>query len=72
MYDPKAGNSLYIEINKYLVSALERLIRAICHLFTFGPLGDEAKRFSGTLGDFLYLADDALGANGYRNVSSKR
>jgi len=31
MYDPKAGNSLYIEINKYLVSALERLIRAICH-----------------------------------------
>ena len=72
MYDPKAGNSLYIEINRCLTSVLERLIRAICRLFTFGPLGGEAERFSGTLGDFLYLTDDDLGIRDYGKILSKR
>ena len=63
--DPRAGNKLYEAINLRLQVTLERYFRALCHLFTLGPISEEGQRFTGVIGDFLFLRDDQLGARDY-------
>jgi len=61
----------YVEINRHLQMVLKRLIRVLCHLFTLGPLGMEARRFTGTLGDSLYLRDEDLETEDYHAILQK-
>jgi hypothetical protein len=63
--DPRAGNKLYEAINLKLQVALERYFRALCHLFTLGPISEQGRRFTGVIGDFLFLRDDQLGTRDY-------
>jgi len=55
----------YQEINHTIVSAMERLARALSRLFTLGGLGAQALQFSGTVYPFLMLWDDQLGNTRY-------
>lgn len=63
--DPRAGNRLYTIINLRLQVTLERYFRALCHLFTLSPISEEGRRFTGAIGDFLFLRDDQLGTRDY-------
>jgi hypothetical protein len=63
--DPRTSNKLYEAINMRLQVTLERYFRALCHLFTLGPISEEGKRFTGAIGDFLFLRDDQLGTRDY-------
>jgi hypothetical protein len=65
LIDPRAGNRLYEAINLRLQVTLEKYFRALCHLFTLGPISDEGRRFTGVIGDFLFLRDDQLGTRDY-------
>jgi len=55
----------YRKINHAIVSAMERLARALSRLFTLGGLGVQARQFSGTVSPFLMLRDDQLGNTSY-------
>ena len=63
--DPRAGNRLYEGINLRLQVTLERYYRALCHLFTLGPISKQGRQFTGVIGDFLFLRDDQLGTRDY-------
>jgi len=52
-------------INLRLQVTLERYLRALCHLFTLGPISEQGRRFTGVIGDFLFLPDDQLGTRDY-------
>ena len=60
----------YKDINRRIVGNVERLVRALCRLFTLGPLGEEAGRYCGTLNDFLNLRDSDLGTKNYGSAVS--
>lgn len=49
------------EVRSIMVGKLERLARALARLFTIGRIGQEAQRYVGYVGCFLYLRDDQLG-----------
>lgn len=55
----------YQRINHSIVSAMERLARALSRLFTLGGLGAKARQFSGSVHPFLMLHDDQLGNTKY-------
>jgi len=62
--------TLYPEINSCLQATLERLIRALCRLFTLNPvLRGQGRKFSPQLHDFLFLRDEVLGINNYADPS---
>jgi len=60
------------EIGRELVSRLERVVRALCRLFTLGPLGSEAKACTGYIDPFLFLMDEDLGKRDYRGRDAAR
>jgi len=68
LLDPRAGNMLYSAINLQLQVTLERYFRALCHLFTLSPISEQGRRFSGVIGDFLFLRDDQLGTRDYSEL----
>lgn len=68
LIDPRAGNVLYRKLNRKFQVVLERFIRALCHLFTLGPISEEGKRFTGILGNFLFLRNEDLGSRDYREL----
>jgi len=48
-----------------LIAVMERFARALCRLFTIGELGPLAKRQTGVIKDFLFLAESDLGTVQY-------
>lgn len=58
-------DELYREINKKIISKLERFTRALVRLFTLGGLGNEAETHTGIISPFLFLMDDDLGETDY-------
>jgi hypothetical protein len=65
LHEPSALGRIYDEIRPRLQMALERYLRALCRLFTLGPISKEGRRFSGAVGAFLFLRDDQLGVRRY-------
>lgn len=66
-----SGNKLdevYKEINRKIISKLERFARALARQFTLGDLGQEARKYTGTILPFLNLRDDELGQTDYHNL----
>lgn len=63
---PGAAGDPDADVSKHMKVAIERFARALCRLFTIGPLRSEGRRFSGILSCFLSLMDDDLGATDYR------
>lgn len=57
-------NSDYVTC--HIKATIERFARALCRLFTIGPLVSEGRRYSGILSSFLSLRDDDLGVTDYR------
>lgn len=62
-----ALDEVYRLISSEVVSPLEQALRAICRLFTLGPLGPDARRFQGHLRPFLTMRDEEFGRSDYRN-----
>ena len=62
-----AGNleDLYEAITTRMVIPLEKVARALCRLFTLGPLGPEGRRVGPHLRPFLTLRDQELGRQDY-------
>lgn len=60
----------YARINADLIGHIEQFTRALCRLFTLGPLGDRGKQLTGDLAPFLFLQDRELGASTYPLRSS--
>ena len=60
-----------VALNLELETAIERFARALCCLFTIGPLGSEGRRYSGILTAFLNLRDNNLGTTDYRKSAWK-
>jgi len=58
---PSMGNVLYREINRRIQITIERLVRALCRLFSLGSLSHQGRQLSVMLTDFLYLKDKDLG-----------
>lgn len=58
-------DELYREINKKIISKLERFTRALVKLFTLGGLGNEAETHTGIISPFLFLMDDDFGEMDY-------
>jgi len=52
-------------VRSVIVGKLERWVRALSRLFTIGQISEEAKRYVGCIGGFLYLRDDQLGQTLY-------
>jgi len=63
--DANRIDDFYREINRIIVSKLERFARALARQFTLGDLGPKAKSHTGTIGCFLFLTDDGLGRQDY-------
>lgn len=57
---------VFDEIGREFVSRFEQVVRALCRLFTLGPLGSEAKACTGYIDSFLFLMDGDLGKRDYR------
>ncbi|WP_422102260.1 hypothetical protein [Vreelandella sp.] len=60
-----ASNRIHIEINKEVISRLERFARALARLYTIGRVGVKAKRCLGYISYFLHLSDSELGTKKY-------
>ncbi|RJQ54070.1 MAG: hypothetical protein C4521_04245 [Actinobacteria bacterium] len=60
---------LFQEVAREFVSSFERTARALCRLFTLGPLGDEAKTYTAYVSPFLFLMDGELGKRDYHKKS---
>lgn len=60
-----ASNRVHIEINKEVISRLERFARALARLYTIGRIGVKAKRYLGYISYFLHLPDSDLGTKKY-------
>ncbi|MFC1627535.1 hypothetical protein ACFL3H_00305 [Gemmatimonadota bacterium] len=58
--DSAEFSGFYSVINKDLTTVLQRLARALCRLFTMGPLGGIGKQLTGTISAFLFLSDGQL------------
>lgn len=58
---PHEWGVFYKETHGYLIRLTQRLVRAICFMFTQGPFGSIARQYSaGLLDPFLLLRDDEL------------
>lgn len=57
---------VYGAINCELVSRIERAVRALCQLFTLGPLGEEGGAMVAYIGPFLFTRDEEIGKRDYR------
>lgn len=65
-----AGNGsgpIFDAISREFVGRIEVFVRALCRLFTLGPLGDNARTYTGYLTPFLFLMDENLGRHDYRD-----
>lgn len=65
MVEDPGGVEVYSKINSVIVAEFEKVARALCRLFTLGPLGGEGKRLTGYIAPFLFLTDDRLGKREY-------
>ncbi len=63
---------VYSRINTELVGHVERTARALCRLFTLGPLGERGQMLTGYIGPFLFLQDRDLGTRAYPLRSPSR
>ena len=52
--------NVYSCVKAELVATLQRFARALCRMFTLGPLGDRGQRLLGLVKVFLFLRDDDL------------
>ena len=59
------SNKIHQEIAIEVVTRFERFARALARLFGIGSIGQEAGRYVGYVGKFLFLRDDSLGKNRY-------
>jgi hypothetical protein len=50
----------YSGVKAELTATLQRLARALCRMFTLGPLGDRGQRLLGLVKVFLFLRDEDL------------
>ncbi len=57
---------IYDKVNPELVGRIERVARALCRLFTLGPLGKRGGEMLPYIGSFLYLLDEEIGQRDYR------
>lgn len=64
--EPGAGRELYTSLVGELVGRIERFTRALCRLFTLGPLGPEARVCTPYIAPFLFLMDGDLATRDYR------
>lgn len=53
--------AVYDELNRDMIALLQRFARALCRMFTLGPLGELGRSLTGQIQQFLFLADDELG-----------
>jgi hypothetical protein len=60
---PDSQAEVYRRIAEHLTGVLERFARAIARMWTLGALHEEARRYSGIVGGFLFLRDEDLGAS---------
>jgi hypothetical protein len=58
--DPVQARDAYLLVQSQLIEAMQRFARALCRMFTLGPLGSQGRSLSGLVGTFLYLQDDDL------------
>jgi hypothetical protein len=58
--DPRFGY-FYPVVGRHVAALIDRYVRAVVRMWTLGPLGHEARRFSGSISSFLFLRDDQLG-----------
>jgi hypothetical protein len=63
--DGNGINRTYKRIASRVTAHCERLAHGLSRLFTVGGLGEEAKRNSSYVRDFLFLMDEDLGARDY-------
>lgn len=63
--DPGRVGETHRRANERLVACVEKCVRALARLFTLGPLGQEGKRHTGIIGEFLCVRDDQLGTRRY-------
>jgi|GEM_PF-4533949 len=68
LLEPGSTGEIYDAIRREFVGRIEVFVRALCRLFTLGPLGEEARRFTGYLTPFLFLRDDDLSTRDYRTA----
>ena len=66
---PGSLASVYDVIGREFVGRIEVLARALCRLFTLGPLGDEAAQYTAYITPFLFLKDDDVGKRDYRETA---
>jgi hypothetical protein len=64
--EPGAGRELHAILIGELVGRIERFTRALCRLFTLGPLGPEARVCTPYVTPFLFLRDTDLATRDYR------
>ena len=57
---PEFTSGWYQALAGDVTEILQRFLRAICRMWTLGPLGDEGRRLTGTINRFLFLTDDRL------------
>jgi hypothetical protein len=60
---------VYGAINRELVGRIERAVRALCRIFTLGPLGKEGGATTAVIIPFLFMSDEEIGERDYRPVA---
>jgi hypothetical protein len=65
---PASLAPVYEAISREFVGRIEVLARALCRLFTLGPLGEDAQRYTAYLRPFLFLRDGDLAKRDYREA----
>jgi len=56
---------VYEAIRREFVGRIEVFTRALCRLFTLGPLGEDAAQYTAYITPFLFLTDDKVGKRNY-------
>ncbi len=64
--DPASCSAFYEELASRLTIPFERVARALARLFTLADIHPDAQRFTGIIGDFLFIMDGDLGKHDYR------
>lgn len=64
---PSGSGPIFDAISREFVGRIEVFVRALCRLFTLGPLGDNARAYTGYLTPFLSLRNENLGRHDYRH-----
>lgn len=57
---PEFSTGWYQALAADVTEVLQRFLRAVCRMWTLGPLGEHGKQLTGTINRFLFLTDDRL------------